>query len=349
MILRCIGLVLSASFATGLASASFALIDPSGAQALGDAPPSDARAAAIRAADRQLDHMPHAMRRIHTEGTLPHKGIRDQSIEAERDFPAARDLALAAALTGDVRYSDAASRIIQAWVNIYRPTFNPIDETNMDALFVAYDLLPQNSKAPFASSFTDFATNLAKGYLGRMQSLRGGTATNNWQSHRIKLATLAAYETGDQTLIKRARQAFIKQLNDNLLSDGGTLDFQERDAIHYVVYDLEPLVMAALAAKMHGEDWYHVAARSGASLQKSLDWLTPFADGSRVHPEFVHSSVRFDYERRDAGVPGFSGNFDPKGARNLFAAASRLDGRYQSIAVKLRASPTWLDVVWPLS
>lgn len=288
------------------------------------------------------------MRTIHTEGTLPHQGIRDESIEAERDFPAARGLALAAAVTGDARYSTAAARILAAWLDVYQPDFNPIDETNIDALIETYDLLPADTKAPLRAAFGAFARDLANGYLDRMPALHGGTATNNWQSHRIKLVTLAAFETGDESLIERARQAFLKQLKDNLLTNGEVLDFKQRDAIHYVVYDLEPLLTAALAAKMHGEDWYGTATRSGASLQKSLDWLAPFADGSKVHNEFVHSRIRFDYERRDAGVPGFSGNFDPKNASNLFALAARLDARYAPLARKLRAGSTWLDVVWPL-
>lgn len=187
-------------------------------------------------------------------------------------------------------------------MDIYRPDFNPIDETNMDALFVAYDLLPPDDKAPLTDAFTNFAARLAKGYLARMIDIRGSTATNNWQSHRIKLVTLAAYEAGDEKLVQRARQAYLKQLNDNLMPNGGTLDFQERDAIHYVVYDLEPLVISALAAKMHGDNWYSLSASSSATLQRSLDWLVPFAQGSRVHKEFVHSTVCFDYERRDAGT-----------------------------------------------
>jgi len=331
------------------ASGAFAVVSPAAAQALRNSPPGVARTAAIQAADRQLDHAPRAMRSIHTEHTLPHQGIRDASIEAERDFPAARQLALASALSGDSRYATAASRIIGAWLDVYQPDFNPIDETNMDALLEAYDFLPDDAKAPISVAFGNFVRNLARGYLDRMPGVHGGTATNNWQSHRVKLATLSAYESGEAALIERARQAFVKQLNDNLLPNGEVLDFEQRDAIHYVVYDLEPLITAALAAKMHGEDWYALATRSGASLQKSLDWLAPFADGSKVHQEFLHSSVRFDYERRDAGVAGFSGEFDPKNARNVFALAARLDTRYAALAQKLRAGPTWLDVVWPLS
>src|SRR5262249_51940475 len=157
--------------------------------------PNAARAQAIRFADRVLARAPHAMSRVHVEGTLPHQDIHDESREALRDLPAARDLALAARLTGDARYASAAAEIVAAWLEPYRPSFNPIDETGFDALLVAFDLLPPAEKAPLTAAGHRFWQALAQGYLDRLPGLKGGTATNNWQSHRVKLITLAAFAT----------------------------------------------------------------------------------------------------------------------------------------------------------
>jgi len=47
----------------------------------------------IKTLQRDVDNrlanytQPRAIARIHTEGTLPHKGIWDQSVEAKKDFP----------------------------------------------------------------------------------------------------------------------------------------------------------------------------------------------------------------------------------------------------------------------
>lgn len=327
----------------------FALVSAAEAGALMRAPAGSPRAQAIRFADRVLDRTPHAMNRIHVEGTLPHQGIYDESREALRDFPAARDLALAARLTGEARYAEAASRLIAAWLDRYRPSFNPIDETGFDALILAYDLLPPSYRAPIATPMLGFMRALSRGYLDRIATVTGTIATNNWQSHRVKLAVLSAFESGEADTIERAQRAFAAQLGANLRPDGSTYDFELRDAIHYVVYDLEPLVLAALAAARHGTDWYAAASPNEASLAKSLDWLAPYADGSRTHAEFVHSTVRFDYQRREAGVTGFSGDFDPKAARDLFAAAARLDRRYADLSHKLGTTGPWLDLVWPLA
>ncbi|MFX5817457.1 alginate lyase family protein, partial [Acinetobacter baumannii] len=76
-----------------------------------------------------------------------------------------------------------------------------------------------------------------------------------WNSHRVKLAVLAAAALQDDRLWGRARQAFDAQVARNIRADGSTLDMEERDALHYVVYDLEPLVRAAQVAQGRGEQW----------------------------------------------------------------------------------------------
>ncbi len=288
------------------------------------------------------------MARVHTEGTLQHQGIRDESEEAERDFPIARNLALAGRLTGDERYTKAAAKIVSAWLSTYHPDFNPIDETIFDELLVAYDLLEPDAKAPLVGPMQLFLRTLANGYFDRMETLRGGTATNNWQSHRIKLVTMAAFELADPNLIRKARQAYAKQLEANLRPDGTNIDFEERDALHYVTYDLEPLEMAALVAKQHGEDWYHMTAPNGATVGKTIDWLVPYAEGTKTHEEFVHSKVKFDYARRDAGQPGFSGPFDPQNARETIALAARLDRKYAPLARKMGETDPLLTLLFPL-
>lgn len=102
-------------------------------------PASPARSAAPRAAARVHDRVPHAVARVHAEGTLPHEGIYDISREALVDFPAARDLALAVQLSGDAGLAERAARLVGAWAAEHRPSFNPIDETGFEARFIARD------------------------------------------------------------------------------------------------------------------------------------------------------------------------------------------------------------------
>ncbi|MFX7825106.1 hypothetical protein ABTK20_22155, partial [Acinetobacter baumannii] len=57
-------------------------------------PPSAAQLGALRrAVEKNLAPQPRASARVHTDGTLPHQGIWDASVEAERDWPLMRQLA----------------------------------------------------------------------------------------------------------------------------------------------------------------------------------------------------------------------------------------------------------------
>jgi len=176
----------------------------------------------------------------------------------------------------------------------------------------------------------------------------------NWSSHRVKLAVLGAYVSGDQALIGRAAHAYSRQVKQNIRPDGSVNDFYKRDALHYVVYDVEPLTMAALAARAHGKDWFHTAATGPPSVEMGLDWLVPFATGAKTHQEFVHSSVRFDAARDQEGEAGYSGPWDPKTSIGLLAMAAWLDPKYAPVLDKVEAdtrakTPGWIALAMQAS
>lgn len=299
-----------------------------------------------------LNDPPHAVPQLHTEGTLPHEGIYDQSKAAEQDLDLLRDAALAWRATSDDRYLKLVDRLLYAWVTIYQPSFNPIDETSLEGLILAYDMTASALPVKTRNASMAFLAKLANGYIAQIDAQPRpltGTFRNNWQSHRVKLVAMAAFTLDNRKMIDAAQRLYIEHINDNIAPDGSTVDFTERDALHYVTYDLQPLVTAALAARRHNRNWLTQRAPRGATLAVALGWLTPYADGTKTHDEFVHSSVPFDAKRREAGLPGFSGQWDPKNAAELFHLAARLDGRYTPIALKLAPTPpAWLAVCLPL-
>ncbi|MEJ0004540.1 MAG: alginate lyase family protein [Pararobbsia sp.] len=307
-----------------------------------------------------LNDTPHPLVRLHTEGTLPHEGIYDESVAAEQELDLMRDTALAWRATADPRFLKMVDRFLLAWVKTYKPSFNPIDETHLDSLILAYDLTASALSVSTRNATAQFLQTLGNGYLASIEAAKHpleGTFTNNWQSHRIKLIAMSAFALDDRKMIDAARRLFALQLQNNIGGDGQVLDFGERDALHSAVYDLEPLTMAALAARRHRIDWLALRhridwlalrAQNGASLLGALNWLVPYASGTRTHEEFVHSREPFDAKRREAGVPGFSGAWDPKSATTLFYLASRLDKRFLPVARQLAARPpAWLGVCLP--
>lgn len=300
----------------------------------------------------RLNDQPKPLARLHTEGTLPHEGIYDESLAAEQDLALMRDAALVWRATGDERYLRLVDRFLFAWASTYQPSFNPIDETHFDAMILAYDMTASALPVKTRNAASAFIAKLAKGYVERVDAQPRpltGTYRNNWESHRVKLVAMAAFTLDDRKLINAAQRLFVEQIGANVAPDGATVDFTERDALHYVTHDLEPLVMAALAARRHNRNWLVLRAQNGATLQLALDWLMPYALGEKTHEEFVHSSVAFDAKRREAGLPGYAGQWDPKDGAELFHLAARLSGRYTGLALRLAPTPpAWLAVCLPL-
>ncbi|WDD95899.1 alginate lyase family protein [Burkholderia sp. FERM BP-3421] len=308
--------------------------------------------ALIRGVDARLGDLPKALPRVHTEGTLPGEGIHDQSEEALKDLELMRNAALAWRVTNQSRYLALVDRFLSAWVKTYQPSFNPIDETRFESLILAYDMTASVLPVKTRNATAAFIAKLGNGYVQQVDAQKrplAGTWRNNWQSHRIKLIALSAFTLGDRRMMNAAQRLFAEHLADNLKPDGTTFDFEERDALHYAVYDLQPLVTAALAARRFNRNWLRERAAGGASLATALNWLEPYARGEKTHEEFVNSPVPFDAKRREAGLPGYSGQWDPKNATELFYLAARLDGRYLSVAQQLSpTTPAWLAMCLPL-
>ncbi|MGC6388828.1 alginate lyase family protein [Ewingella sp. S1.OA.A_B6] len=314
---------------------------------------SPAATSLLRSVDAHLANNPDALPHLHTEGTLLHRGIRDESEVAEKDLPLMRDAALAWRLNGDSRYLNQTSRYLAAWVNTYQPSYDPIDETHFESLIIAYSVT-QHALAPDLRNATQtFLRQMAQGYVKRIiqakQKPHPSTIfMDNWQSHRIKLVTMIAFVLDDKPLQEQAKMLFKQQTGENINADGSVFDFYERDALHYVVYDLEPLTMAALAAARGGQHWSYLGHDRGGNLAQALDWLVSYADGRKTHQEYQHSSVPFDAARREAGEHGFSGPWAAKSSQGLYWMASHLDSKYKPLAQQLAHNPpAWLNVCWP--
>jgi hypothetical protein len=316
--------------------------------------PSAAHANDATVADAlaHLDAQAHPMAHVHTQGLLPHQGIHDASAEAERDWPLALRAAVAWRLSGRPALLQQVTRYLDAWAGTYQPDFNPIDETNLAKLFQAYVLTRDALPASTRNAMAALLRRIAEGYLARLQAKAGSTYINdinNWQSHRVKLLATSAAALGDPRLVAAARARLMIQVAANIHPDGSTVDFAQRDALHYVTYDLEPLVQAALALSPYGkENLLTARASTGSSIATALDWLEPYAEGRRTHQEFVHTSEPFDIERQKAGLKGYGGTWDPHNAAALYAYAAALLPKYRPLAARLGAAPPVLQACAPI-
>lgn len=289
---------------------------------------------------------PAAIPKIHVEGSLPHTGIYDISANALRDFSYMRALGVVVKNSDNVEAVQKLSSYFDSWTNTYIPDFNPIDETLFDGFIDSYLLSKEKLPPTTDNNVKKFLYKMASGYLVAMKehsSSNDDVWISNWQSHRIKILTMIAYALKDNNLYDDAKFFFRRQINMNIFQNGEVWDFQQRGALYYVVYDLEPLVRAALIAQENGDDWLRLEGDKKQSLETALDWLLPYARGEKKHIDFEKTTKKFDSLRKKYGVHGFNGEWEPSSAANLYWSASLLNTKYRKIAISLsNTSPFWL-------
>ena len=313
---------------------------------------SDADAAGLfkklkRQADASLNDAPHPFRQIATAGRLASDAAKVESGAALTDMKKLEAFAFVYAVTTNGAYAATAKGIILSWAKTYQPTGSPIDETKLEPLFVAYGLVRQGFAVEERKLVEDWLRLIAGRELGSVRP-DSMTASNNWQSHRLKIVGLIGFLLEDRSLIDRAMSGFKKQIEDNLRPDGSSLDFHERDALRYHCYDLEPLLTLAIAARQYGIECYDYQSPSGASLRKAVSFLVPYCQGTHTHAEWVNSKAAFDRKRAQAGEAKFEigARFNPLDGLRVLELACFFDRGLMPLVSKLArrtvtSYPTW--------
>lgn len=297
-----------------------------------------------RAADAALLASPHPIRTISTEGRLDGDPVKRVTAEALKDMRAVWALVWAYEVTGKKDYALGARGYILAWARKNRPTGDPIDETNLEPLIVAYDLTWDEFSADDRTVVDHYLRSLIAAELGARQSI------NNWQSHRDKILVLSAFALRDDALAARFVIGVERQIGANLYADGSSYDFHQRDALHYHIYDLEPLLTVAIAVRRHGLNLYDFTGSGGGSIRSSVQFLLPFCLGEKQHQEFVHSKERFDRARANNGQADYKiGHlFQPISAYNALCLAASFDPATQPAIARLTPLNRNLEASWNL-
>jgi hypothetical protein len=301
---------------------------------------------AVRAqADHAAADPPNPIARITTEGRLdgdPDKVATDRALA---DMGKLEALGLAYAVTGAAPYLAAIERDLDAWAAVNQPTGDPIDETRLEAAIVAFDLTAPALAPAHRDRIARWLHRVAAAEIASRKGHRA-TAINNWNSHRLKLVGLVGYALDDAALVDWARRGYEAQIADNLRPDGSSFDFEERDALHYHVYDLVPLLRLAIVLARDGGHPYTQAAPSGATLAAGVAFLLPYARGEQQHAEFVRSRVPFDRQRAANGQAAYQPGrlFEPAEARPALELAQFFQPELAALVADLAGAH---GAAWP--
>ncbi|RZL32333.1 MAG: hypothetical protein EOO96_14310 [Pedobacter sp.] len=261
-----------------------------------------------KAAADFLTEMPNPVDTIRTEGLLRGNPKKERTSVALRDMNKMFTLALQFKLTGDTKYLNKADEFLIAWAKVNHPNGDPIDDTNLDKAIEAYDLIKDDISSENKIVIADWLKNTALAEINSKRMNRNqGTGINNWNAHRLKVVGEIGYALNNQEFIDWTIDRLKKHIEINLNEDGTSLDFKERDAMHYHIYDLEPMLkLALLIQRAGGENFYLYQSSKGSSIKKSVDWLIPYIKGEKQHEEYVNTKVKFDRDRAKNNEPGFA-------------------------------------------
>jgi hypothetical protein len=292
----------------------------------------------LKAADEALTETPNPIAEILSQGLLEGNPKKTASLKAVEDAYKTYALSLTYKYNKEKKFLDKATEYLLAWAKANNATGDPINETKLEDMVTAYDLIRNDIQKDsrvvidhWLSSIADAEVNSESARPGR------GTAINNWNSHRIKMIALINYTLHDHKYDNLTISELEKQLAVNLNPDGTTHDLVERDAFHYHTYDLEPLLTTCIAIyRATGKNYFTFQTANGASIKKSVDYMIPFMTGEKTHPEFVNSTVPFDQKRAKNNEKGYAAGtlFNPQNGLQVFSLAEFFDPGYLNVIFK---------------
>lgn len=312
----------------------------------------------LKTADEALLATPNPADTILTEGILQGDPRKTKTWKSLEDMQKIYALGLCYKVTNEQSYLAKASDFLDAWASKNQPQGNPINDTNLDRIIFTYDLLKTelstDVKRNVAAWLKRVAEQEIKTYDKAVASGKGVTFINNWHSHRIKEVAEVAWAVNDKELMQWTKEAYKRQIAKNLRPDGSSLDFHERDALHYHIYDVDPLMVAAAILWRDGKfgtNPYSYQSPEGNSLKGAVDWLLPYFTGAQTHAEFVNSKAAFDKKRAANGEKGYIAGtlFNPAEARSSIALAAYFEPQlikvYQEQTKSSSKYPTWQFVL----
>lgn len=286
-----------------------------------------------------LNETPNPIDTVRTEGLLKGNPKKEKTRSALADMNKMFALALQYRITDDRKYLNKCAEFLVAWAKTNKPNGDPIDDTNLDKAIEAYDLIRRDLAGKDKQQIEQWLTETASAEINSKRMKTGrATAINNWNAHRLKEVGEIGYVLNNQEFIKWTIENLKSHININLFPDGTSLDFKERDAMHYHIYDLEPMLkLAIMINRAKGPDFYTYQSPKGSSIKKSVEWLIPYINGEKQHEEYVHTTVKFDRDRAKNNEPGFAPGtmFKPDLALPVLKLAVYFDVKQADLLKKL--------------
>ena len=272
---------------------------------------------------------PHPIEVIHYEGLLDTNPDRIKTQQSLLDMNKIASFLFAYYVTNDTFYENKLKKFILNWASTYKPTGNPINENKFEPLIHSYYVI--------GSSFNPKEKNQVESWLKIMVAKQKAynIPANNWLAKHLKIMNVISLILDDDDLTDYTINKFKQYVDQNLYADGSSDDLKQRDALHYHISGLEPLMVLGIHHQLYQDEEFNFFTYTSpckSSVKKSVQYVIPYATGEKTRKEWVNSKVDLDRRRAEAGLkkyqPGMK--FDPYKAYELFVLASFFDDKYDS-------------------
>ena len=211
------------------------------------------------------------------------------SRKSVEDADEAAVLAMTYHLTNNIDYLNKTRDILTSWAKINQPTGNPIDETRLEGMIWAYDLmachLSKQDKNLILSWFERLLIKKKNWRLGLI------TTSNNYRIHQIKMLLLLDKilhrNNGWAYHLEQAKHYSTINLNPQ---SGASIDYIQRNALYYHNYVMQP--------------WLEISLITGCCEQpvkKGFLFLSNKILSHHIGGEFANSSAKIDRIRENGG------------------------------------------------
>ncbi|MGB3585812.1 MAG: alginate lyase family protein [Tunicatimonas sp.] len=277
--------------------------------------------------------VPRPLSVLYYEGLLENNPDRIDTRKSLADIDKLISYIYASYGQGGQHYAAQVKRFVLAWSGTYQPTGNTIDENKFCPLFWSYYLFRD-----YFSSGEQQQVEAWMRTIARKQMERKRTPNNNWQAKRMKIAGIVGCVTNDEEMKQFSLNGLKEYINTAYYADSTSRDLAQRDALHYHVGGLKPLLSIFINLKKFDPafDLFSYTSPDGASVEKSVAYVVPYATGQKVRQEWVNSKVELDHQRAAAGLEEYQPGilFDPAEAIPLFEWASYYHRAWYSIVHK---------------
>lgn len=297
-----------------------------------------------------LDDLPRPLTVLNYQGLLDTDPLRIATEDHLKDMDKLALMTWAFSARPAPEYGEPIRKFILAWASAFKPTGNPINENKLEAVILGYYLVKPLFTATERTTIEAWMNDIA----GKEMA---GRSDNNWETKRIYIVGQIGLILGNKTYEDFALERYRSYIQASLRPDGTSVDFEQRDALHYHTSGLDPLLVFAHIIRQFrsggaGADLYRYQSPSGASLMKSVHFVDAYARGEKTHEEFKNTKVQLDRDRRAAGIEGYREGtfFKPIDAVNMYSLAVGFEPQYSQLVADIlktsaRRYPNWITLL----